>query len=337
MSANCELCKLELEDIVAKSESLPGTPCDDVESRKKMTDLKQVTLQAIEALSNLETPIQLCSHGEAPKFQQDNPYITHGYRSFLPAKQCIKSACIKSNELLNIWTHAIGFGVIFILFIYDLTVLLPHLHPGKMDYAIFSLFYMTSQVCLAFSTLYHIFNCHISEQVARWWYALDITGIVLGILGCYIIGLYYGFYCNFNVQIFYVSIVLFMICLSAILMICGNYFSDRWRNIRIMHLSTIPLSGLVPTVHWYFTSPQEEVKLFFPDVFLLYGILAVAFLVYLLKYPERLLPGWFNYIGQSHNWWHVLIVAIFIHWRRFAIQVMQYRKNSDCADLRISS
>lgn len=58
---------------------------------------------------------------------------------------------------------------------------------------------------------YHLFSCHRSEKTCRRWMALDYAGISIGILGCYVSGVFYAFYCN-NVSnlkhfTFYVSYI----------------------------------------------------------------------------------------------------------------------------------
>ncbi len=43
---------------------------------------------------------------------------------------------------------------------------------------------------------YHLFSCHRSEKNSRRWMALDYAGISIGIIGCYVPGVFYAFYCN---------------------------------------------------------------------------------------------------------------------------------------------
>lgn len=43
---------------------------------------------------------------------------------------------------------------------------------------------------------YHLFSCHRSEKTSRRWLALDYAGISVGILGCYVPGIFYAFYCD---------------------------------------------------------------------------------------------------------------------------------------------
>ena len=53
---------------------------------------------------------------------------------------------------------------------------------------------LTFQFCLLCSAGYHTFGCH-SEHFYEKWLAIDLTGISIGVLGCYLPGVYYAFYC----------------------------------------------------------------------------------------------------------------------------------------------
>lgn len=59
----------------------------------------------------------------------------------------------------------------------------------------------SAQVCMLCSVGYHLFCCHRSEKNSRRWMALDYAGISIGIIGCYVPGVFYAFYCN-NVRCF---------------------------------------------------------------------------------------------------------------------------------------
>lgn len=43
---------------------------------------------------------------------------------------------------------------------------------------------------------YHLFACHRSEKTSLRWLSLDYAGISVGILGCYVPGIFYAFYCD---------------------------------------------------------------------------------------------------------------------------------------------
>ncbi|XP_051900330.1 progestin and adipoQ receptor family member 3a isoform X3 [Pristis pectinata] len=140
--------------------------------------------------------IRLYTYEQIPSFLKDNPYITDGYRAYLPSKLCLKSLFILSNETVNIWSHLLGFFLFFGLGIYDMTIVLPEANASRDDYVIYSVCLFCFQVCMLCSVGYHLFCCHRSEKANRRWLALDYAGIAIGILGCYVPAVFYAFYCN---------------------------------------------------------------------------------------------------------------------------------------------
>ena len=41
---------------------------------------------------------------------------------------------------------------------------------------------------------FHMFGCH-SEKASRRWLAVDLGGILIGVIGCYLPAVHYAFYC----------------------------------------------------------------------------------------------------------------------------------------------
>ncbi|XP_045392858.1 progestin and adipoQ receptor family member 3 isoform X2 [Lemur catta] len=140
--------------------------------------------------------IRLYTYEQVPGSLRDNPYITDGYRAYLPSRLCLKSLFILSNETVNIWSHLLGFLLFFTLGIYDMTSVLPSASASREDFVICSICLFCFQVCMLCSVGYHLFSCHRSEKTCRRWMALDYAGISIGILGCYVSGVFYAFYCN---------------------------------------------------------------------------------------------------------------------------------------------
>nr|XP_006011115.1 PREDICTED: progestin and adipoQ receptor family member 3-like isoform X2 [Latimeria chalumnae] len=144
--------------------------------------------------------IRLYTYEQIPVFLKENPYITDGYRAYLPSRLCLKSLFILSNETVNIWSHLFGFFLFFTLGVYDMTLVLPSANASREDHVIYSICLFCFQVCMLCSVGFHLFCCHRSEKTSRRWMALDYAGISIGILGCYVSGVFYAFYCN-NVSV----------------------------------------------------------------------------------------------------------------------------------------
>ncbi|XP_042726327.1 progestin and adipoQ receptor family member 3 isoform X3 [Lagopus leucura] len=250
--------------------------------------------------------IRLYTYEQIPVFLRDNPYITDGYRAYLPSRLCLRSLFILSNESVNIWSHLLGFLLFFTLGIRDLTVVLPAARAAREDFVICAVCLFCFQVCMLCSVGYHLFCCHRSEKTSRRWMALDYAGISIGILGCYVSGVFYAFYC-----------------------------SKQWRRLRSIIFCSVSGYGIIPTIHWVSLNGgigAAIVQEFAPRVVVMYFIAAVAFLFYISKVPERYFPGQLNYLGSSHQIWHILAVVMLYWWHQSAVYIMQYRHSKPCPE-----
>ncbi|XP_074895783.1 progestin and adipoQ receptor family member 3 isoform X2 [Buteo buteo] len=256
--------------------------------------------------------IRLYTYEQIPVFLKDNPYITDGYRAYLPSRLCLKSLFILSNETVNIWSHLLGFLLFFTLGIYDLTAILPAAGASREDFVICSVCLFCFQVCMLCSVGYHLFCCHRSEKTSRRWMALDYAGISIGILGCYVSGVFYAFYCN-NIH--------------------PSYLTQQWHRLRSIIFCSVSGYGIIPTIHWIWLNGgigASIVQEFAPRVVVMYFIAAVAFLFYISKVPERYFPGQLNYLGSSHQVWHILAVVMLYWWHQSTVYIMQYRHSKPC-------
>ncbi|XP_059682792.1 progestin and adipoQ receptor family member 3 isoform X2 [Gavia stellata] len=258
--------------------------------------------------------IRLYTYEQIPVFLKDNPYITDGYRAYLPSRLCLKSLFILSNETVNIWSHLLGFLLFFALGIYDLTAVLPAAGASREDFVICSVCLFCFQVCMLCSVGYHLFCCHRSEKTSRRWMALDYAGISIGILGCYVSGVFYAFYCN-NIH--------------------PSYLTQQWHRLRSIIFCSVSGYGIIPTIHWVWLNGgigASIVQEFAPRVVVMYFIAAVAFLFYISKVPERYFPGQLNYLGSSHQVWHILAVVMLYWWHQSTVYIMQYRHSKPCPE-----
>uniref|UniRef100_A0A3B5QMS4 Progestin and adipoQ receptor family member IIIa n=1 Tax=Xiphophorus maculatus TaxID=8083 RepID=A0A3B5QMS4_XIPMA len=194
--------------------------------------------------------IRLYTYEQIPVFLRENPYITDGYRAYLPSRLCIKSLFILSNETVNIWSHLLGFLLFFCIGVYNMASVLPSIHASKEDYVIYSIGLFCFQLCMLCSVGYHLFCCHRSEKTSRRWMALDYAGVSIGILGCYVPGVFYTFYCNNYWRQVYLVTVLAMILAVFFAQIHPLYLSKQWKQLRSLIFCSVAGYGLIPTLHW---------------------------------------------------------------------------------------
>lgn len=277
--------------------------------------------------------VALYDYHDVPYFLRGNPYVTSGYRAFLSFRMCIKSLFVLSNESINIWSHLVGFFFFFYLLLVDNLVRIPENNGTFSDHVVLTSLLIGYMISMFFSACYHLFCCH-SEKVFHLWLSLDLAGISLGLCACYIPAVYYAFYCHVTWQGLYLSGVVFLTVISLAFQFHPSFLTSRWASRRLLLFCSLVAYGIGPSLHWVLLLGgwnDYSVRLFIPKVVVMYllGILALGF--YALKIPERYFPGKVNYVGSSHQWWHLFIVLAFFWWHKSNVTYMKYRLKYQCS------
>lgn len=277
--------------------------------------------------------IRLYTYEQIPAFLRENPYLTDGYRAYLTSRLCIKSLFILSNETVNMWSHLLGFLLFFLLGAYNMAAVLPAIGASREDFVIYCICIFCFQLCMLCSVGYHVFHCHRSEKTSRRWMALDYGGTAVGLLGCYVPAVFYAFYCNNYWRQVYLLAGLALLLAVFLAQLHPPYLSQPWRKLRSLIVCSLAAYGLLPTMHWVWISgglSSEPMQLFLPRVLGMYFLAALAFLFYISKVPERYFPGQLNYLGSSHQVWHLLLVLMFYWWHQTCNLIMAYRHSQPC-------
>ncbi|XP_077287526.1 progestin and adipoQ receptor family member 3 [Arctopsyche grandis] len=272
---------------------------------------------------------QLLPFEEAAPHLKHNPYIRTGYRKFLPTILCWESIFWWTNETINIWSHVFGWFLFLGLTINDLMLL--NIHASFIDKVVVGVLLSCFQVCMISSSLYHTFSCR-SEDTYNCFLMYDLFGIALSLLAIYTSGVYYAFWCHETLRWFYLISVT-LIFAVAMLVQLPRYKINA--NVKMLIFVAWAAYGVVPTLHWAvamggFDNPM--VQLLFPRVIGMYLISGIAFIIYLLKVPERWCAGKFDFIGHSHQWWHLFVVLALYYWHNSGMIYVQYRMNHGCAN-----
>ncbi len=164
---------------------------------------------------------------------------------------------------------------------------------------------MCINVCVCcYSSLYHLFSS-ASEKWVAIFFALDLLGIGLLILGSYIIGVYQGFYCHPPFIGLYVAVVLAGVTASATLAVVPKFLQDKYQTLRnTVFVGTVAFA-VVPLSHWVALSlakPYEQQNFsFLLWCLLMLSMYAIGFVLYTVRLPERLAPGYFDLFLNSHQ------------------------------------
>lgn len=94
---------------------------------------------------------------------------------------------------INIWSHVFGLFLFIALSVNDIAFLKIHAH--FVDKLIVGALLVCFQICMCLSSFYHIFCCR-SQTDYDCFLTYDLFGIALSILGIYISGIYYAFWCH---------------------------------------------------------------------------------------------------------------------------------------------
>ncbi|TGO54018.1 hypothetical protein BCON_0114g00300 [Botryotinia convoluta] len=237
----------------------------------------------------------LITYDDLPSWHQDNPSIFASYRPITHSlRDSLKTFFTLHNETLNIHTHSLPFFTCFLLtglIFYIFSIYFPE--SPWVDRFIFSIFFLTTMICMGFSMGYHTLMNH-SKGVAEIWLKLDFLGIVVAILGDFVTGIYVAFY----------------------------YHNTHFRNPHpsptptfsrspLAYLSRTGCSAFAPIIHAivYFGWDQVVDGTGMPWYLGEGGFLVLGVVVYSLRIPECYFPGKFDIIGHSHQIFHILVVA----------------------------
>ncbi|XP_037783855.1 progestin and adipoQ receptor family member 3-like [Penaeus monodon] len=270
----------------------------------------------------------------APKFLRFNPYIKKGYRANLSTFECFRSLLWWTNETLNIWSHIAGFVVFFGLFLYDVNVVYYKYQATENDAVVASFVLLCFMTCMILSSLYHTLNCR-SEESCRKWLSYDIFGISASFFAIFLSGIYYGFWCPefLHLRYMYMALVCVLFAGAMIFLLTPKLMGQEWEWARVTLFTGWAVSGMLPTIHWTILHGGVRtgiVQVFLPRICMMYAISGTAVVVYMWKIPERYFPGRFDFIGASHQLWHLIIVAALVYWHQTGLEYAYYRMVFGC-------
>jgi adiponectin receptor len=295
----------------SRAEEMARHACDKAEemARQACDRAEEMAWQAWEAGSSL------VHHHHLPKWLKDNDFLIQGHRPQLHTfYACFKSIFRIHTETGNIWTHLLGFLAFIIIAIYFM--LSPSTDVQFQEKAVFSAFFAGAILCLGFSWMFHTVYCH-SEKVGRIFSKLDYCGISFLIMGSAVPWLYYSFYCRLSAKITYfvVIITLGIVCITVSMW--DKFSQPNYRVVRAGAFVAFGLSGVIPAIHYTITDGYHEAVNFAAlGTIIPMGVLYLSgALIYAARIPESIWPGKFDIWFQSHQIFHVFVVAAaFLHY-----------------------
>ncbi|SCU80623.1 LADA_0B08658g1_1 [Lachancea dasiensis] len=280
--------------------------------RQRRSSCRSVSSSATGEAATKYQGRSLCRYYDLPLWQRDNDKILRGYvRETGSFWKCLESLLYFHNETLNIYTHLIPGGTYLglLMFFTDL-VLIPHFPSTTMsDYIMINFYLLGAFLCLMCSSCFHCLKQH-SQAHSDLWSKVDYMGIIV-LISCSTVSLlYYGFHDYlFHFKIFTTAVVVLGSGCAAFVL-NDRFNAKNWRPWRAAFFVLFGFSGIVPIVTGLVKFGIEEsckrVQLRFvmwEAVFYIGGALIYGF-----RLPEAFLPGKFDFVGHSHQIFHILVV-----------------------------
>jgi len=277
------------------------------------------------------------SFSKLPAWMRDNEFIMFGHRPELNSfKECFASILGVHTETGNIWTHLIGFiAFITVTIIFYVKPLCDQCHTDLdiREKLIFLFFFIGAILCLGLSFLFHTVCCH-SEHVSKLFCKLDYVGIALLTVGSFVPWIYYGFYCQFTIKVVYLTTISVLGLAAVIVTMWDRFSSAEYRPIRAALFVCLGGFGLVPTLHFLVMSGWQGalIEASVHRVFIMGGLYILGAILYGARIPERFLPGKCDIWFQSHQIFHVLVIAAaFVHYHGISnMAVYRLTKGGSC-------
>ncbi|EEB07006.1 hemolysin-III family protein [Schizosaccharomyces japonicus yFS275] len=252
---------------------------------------------------------RLLTIDEVPVDWQNNPYILRGYRFYQSKRRCVKSILSWHNETVNIWSHMLGMFVFagICLFLHPNTQWWTDLPLSNRLIAL--VFLLAAVKCLACSTIWHTFASLANLKAMHRAACMDYLGISVLIAASIMSVEFYGFSCfpkMRNVFLFFTG----SLGVIGIYTPWKDWFNDnKYRHVKIAFFVGLACSGFAPLL------TMIHMRGFYYTMWILryvmYSIACYCFGVtlYAFNFPERAFPGVFDNLGNSHQWWHFMIVC----------------------------
>ncbi|PNS17684.1 Phospholipid:diacylglycerol acyltransferase [Sphaceloma murrayae] len=251
----------------------------------------------------------LIAYQDLPEPWKVNPHITKGYRFCETKLDCVRSCFYINNETVNIWSHLLGLILVISLAFYSYPRLPDFSSYTTTDVLIAAVFFFAACKCLICSTMWHCMAAHSDQTLMERFACVDYTGISFLVAASIMTTEYTAFYCEPISRWTYMLTTLALGIGGTILP--WNPFFNRRENawLRVGFYVTLAATGFFPVAQLVHTRGVDWAMYFYAPITksLLFYLCGAC--LYAAKVPERWFPGCFDYVGGSHNIWHVAVLG----------------------------
>ncbi|KAK5164022.1 inc metabolism membrane protein [Saxophila tyrrhenica] len=250
------------------------------------------------------------SYDALPEPWRVNPHITSGYRFSETKLECIRSCFTTlSNETVNIWTHAIGLIIVLAIAFYVYPNTPEFNQATNYDIFIAACFFFAACKCLVCSTMWHAMSSISDQTLMERFACVDYTGISLLIAASIMTTHYTAFYCEPVSRWIYLSTTFALGIMGTILPWHPTFNRADMAWARVGFYVSLATTGFVPVVQLTMQRGWDETSYFYAPIVQSILVYLTGALLYAAKLPERWRPGCFDYVGGSHNIWHLAVLG----------------------------
>ncbi|OJD17056.1 hypothetical protein ACJ73_08829 [Blastomyces percursus] len=270
---------------------------------------REALQKSIERAIHLANEKRLIQYSDLPHPWRVNPYILQGYRFTTSKIECVTSVFTFSNELFNIWSHFIGLLVVLAVAFYFYPANPNFSLSTKTDITVAAIFFIAACKCLVCSTLWHTMNSIASQPLMERFACVDYTGISLLVAASIVTTEYTAFYCEPVSRWIYIVTTSTLGIAGVILPWHPTFNRADMAWARVAFYVTLAATGFAPIAQLSLTRSLGWSLYFYAPLLKSLAVYLLGAMIYASQIPERWLPGFFDYIGGSHNIWHVAVLG----------------------------
>ncbi|KAK0307205.1 inc metabolism membrane protein [Friedmanniomyces endolithicus] len=279
---------------------------DGVEAARRA---KEVLKTKIEEAAAHAREHGLITYDLLPEPWRVNPHILSGYRFSETKLDCVRSCFRLSNEMVNIWTHFLGLLLVLTIAFYVYPSTPAFASATNFDILIASTFFFAASKCLICSIVWHAMSSISNQTLMERFACVDYTGISLLVAASIMTTEYTAFYCEPTSRWLYLSTTLVLGTAGTILPWHPTFNRSDMAWLRVGFFVSLALTGFVPVLQLTYERGWDETAYFYAPITKSVLVYFFGAVLYAAKIPERYLPGWFDYVGGSHNIWHIAVLG----------------------------
>ena len=252
---------------------------------------------------------RLIKYEDLPHPWRVNPHILRGYRFTESKLECVKSIFRPSNETVNIWSHALGLILVLSLAFHFYPTSATFPLSSKTDVLISAIFFAAACKCLICSFLWHTMNSIADRTLMERFACVDYTGISFLVAASILSTEWTAFYCEPVSRAVYMSLTALLGTLGIILPWKPTFNRADMAWARVAFYISLAATGFAPVVQLNLTRGPTWSFYFYAPIAKSLCVYVVGAVIYATHIPERWFPGAFDYVGGSHNIWHIAVLG----------------------------